>query len=97
VPQRIASADPFVLADPQDLLPSGLLARVPLPSDLIDAIAAILEREAQETELDSRAQLLWCARAVLEAWMGGDLSTEEAIHALASTEPTTGIMLRQVR
>lgn len=79
------------------LLPPGLLARVPLPTDIVDAIAEVLECEAREDNHDARAALLARARSTLEAWLGGTVSTEGAIEALrAAAEPKSGIALRRI-
>jgi DNA-binding transcriptional regulator YiaG len=49
-----------------------------LPCELLDAIAVALEREATEHDVGQRAQLLTVARATLEAWKRGRLTTHEA-------------------
>lgn len=77
------------------LLPSGLLARVPLPEELVDAIASVLERESQEPDLQARGELLTHTRSVLDRWMCDELTTREAVEALViASEPKSGIARR---
>jgi hypothetical protein len=77
------------------LLPSGLLSRVPLPVELVDAIASVLEREAQEPDLEARADLLSRTRSVLDQWMREELTTQGAVESLVNaSEPKSGIARR---
>jgi hypothetical protein len=70
---------------------------VPLPTDIVDAIAEVLEHEAREKDLDARAALLARARSALQAWLGGASSTEETIEELrAAVEPRSGMARRRV-
>lgn len=76
---------------------SGTHPRAALPGELVDAIAATLDCEARETDVQARAELLACVREVSEAWLAGALTIEEALEALgASPEVRTGIALRRV-
>jgi hypothetical protein len=82
----------------QGLAVPGLLSRVPLPTDLVDAITQVLDCEAHEADVDVRAEMLSRARATLQAWLGGQVTTEQAIEALAeAAEPRSGIVLRELR
>ncbi|MGD0525888.1 MAG: hypothetical protein ABSE49_12130 [Polyangiaceae bacterium] len=70
---------------------------MPLPTDIVDAIAEVLACEARQEDHDARAALLARARSTLQAWLGGTLSTEDAIEALrAASEPRSGIALRRI-
>jgi hypothetical protein len=61
----------------------------------VDAIAAVLERGSRETRLHVCAELLSRTRGVLETWLSGSLSTEEAVEALgAMLEPESGVLHR---
>jgi hypothetical protein len=62
--------------------PSSILARAPLPAELVDAIAAVLDREAAEMSFRARAALLAGTRAAMDAWLEGSASTAQAVGAL---------------
>jgi hypothetical protein len=98
VARRGASADQSVAADQPATPRSGSHARAALPTDLIDAIAALLEREAAESDVQARAELLSRVRGVVEALGGGGLTIEQAIDALGGPpEAKSGIGLRRIR
>jgi hypothetical protein len=87
-----ATANQARLADTPSVPPSGIRARPNLPGDLIDAVASALEREALESDVDVRAELLARVRQVLDTWLRGALTTEEAIDVLAAAaEAVSGI------
>jgi hypothetical protein len=60
------------------LLPPGLLARIPLPAELVQAIVGVLDRLDVEQGGAARAALLEQSRAVLQAWLRGRVTTAEA-------------------
>lgn len=67
---------------PAFALPPGILARVPLPDELVDAIAAALDREAAEMDLGARGRLLAGTRTAIESWVDGSASTAETVGSL---------------
>lgn len=78
--------------------PSGTRRRDELPGELVDAIAAALEREAQETNAYVRAELLARVRGVTEEWLSGAFTLEGALDALgAAREGKSGTMVRPLR
>ena len=79
------------LGDTPGVPPSGIRARPHLPGDLIDAVASALEREALESDVDVRAELLARVRQVLDAWLRGALTTDEAIDVLAAPVTRTSV------
>ena len=58
---------------------------MPLPEELLDAVGAALDRDAQQVDLRERARLLALARTAVDAWPCGRITTTEAI-ALLGTE-----------
>jgi hypothetical protein len=50
--------------------------------ELLDVVADILKRAAHETDLVTRADLLTRTRAAVEAFLGGELSADDAIAVL---------------
>jgi hypothetical protein len=98
MPRGNATADQSTLLREPASVPSGTHPRVALPGVLVDAIAAALDREARESNLHARAELLACVRGVTEGWLAGALTVEDALDALAaSDEPKSGIALRPWR
>jgi hypothetical protein len=93
---RCAGAAQSRLLRPDPVLPlSGAHTGAVLPGDLIDAVAAALEREALEPDMGVRSELLLRVRQVVDTWLSGALTTEEAIEVLATPEePGSGVNLR---
>lgn len=76
-------------------IPSALLSRVPLPTDLVDAIALVLECEALEPDLVARAELLSRTHEILREWLAGTVSTDEAVGRLtADVDPKSRVVRR---
>jgi hypothetical protein len=69
-------------AQPAIPLPAGILARAPLPDELVEAIAAALDREAVETDFIARAELLNGTRTAIQAWLEGSASTVQTVRTL---------------
>jgi hypothetical protein len=71
-------------ARPNISLPRGIPPRTPLPDDLVEAIAAALDRESLEPDLLARARLLAGTRSAIKAWLDGVASTPQTVRALNS-------------
>lgn len=54
-------------------------AGAPPPQELIEALAAALERERDERDAEKRARILAGARAALDAWRRGRMTTAQAV------------------
>lgn len=61
-----------------------ILARVPLPDALVDAIGAVLDREAAEQDFRVRAELLAAMRAAIGAWLDGVMTERQTVTVLYS-------------
>jgi hypothetical protein len=55
---------------------------VPLPDELVDAIAAALDREAAEADVGARSRLLAGTRIAIESWLDGSASTAQTVGSL---------------
>jgi hypothetical protein len=72
--------------DPTDRpIPLRVFARVPLPEALAQAIGAVLDADARESNAKARAELRLRTRGVLEAWLDGAMSTPQVVRALQLT------------
>jgi hypothetical protein len=60
------------------LLPPGLLARVPLPPELVQAIVGVLDRLDAESSGSVREELLLRSRSALQAWLRGRVTAAQA-------------------
>lgn len=49
------------------------------PPELVEALAAALERERSEQDAQNRARILTGARAAIEAWRRGRVTTAQAV------------------
>lgn len=49
------------------------------PQELVEALASALERERGENDAQNRARILTRARAAIEAWRRGRVTTAQAV------------------
>lgn len=49
------------------------------PPELMEALASALERERAESDLQKRARILGGARAAMDAWRRGRMTTAQAV------------------
>jgi hypothetical protein len=62
--------------------------------ELLDAVAEILARATNETDLSVRAEMLAHTRQTVDALLRGALSADEAVAALTETPPRSSIQRR---
>jgi hypothetical protein len=81
-PAAVASPARSTEGDRSNPIPRRIFSRLPLSSELAEAIGAVLEAQELETDLAARALLVRQARVILETWLDGRSSDAHAARAL---------------
>lgn len=65
-------------------IPTGILARVPLPAELVRAIAAAVEASERAPNATARKAMTMRTRTALDAWLSDQLPLDRVLRALQS-------------
>jgi hypothetical protein len=80
--RTIPTLDLFAPRHLRGSVPLRLFARAPLPIELVEAIAEVLDAEEREDNVVDRMALSLKTRGALDAWLDGAMSTSETAQAL---------------
>ncbi|HEY1695535.1 MAG TPA: hypothetical protein VGG39_25375 [Polyangiaceae bacterium] len=76
---------PFRSHDPAPgPIPTGILARVPLPPELVRAIASAVEASERAPSATARKAMTLRTRTALDAWLSDQLPLDRVLRALQS-------------
>lgn len=65
-------------------IPTGILSRVPLPNELVRAIAAAVEATERAPNATARKAMTLRTRTALDAWLSDQLPLDRVLRALQS-------------